>query len=367
MRILKYLLKKEFLQVLRNKFLLRLVFMIPVFQLAILPWAATFEQRNISLSVVDNDKSTYSRRLVEKVISSGFFQLTDYSYSYDDALTAVEKDHADIMLEIPHNFEADFVKEQPVNMMLSINAVNGQKAALGLSYITQIINDYNGEIRDGGQQMGNINLKPYYRYNTAMRYQDFMVPGILVILVTMIGGMTSAMNIVREKEVGTIEQINVTPIPKYVFILGKLIPFWIIGLFILTLGMIVAWLIYGLIPIGHLINIYIFAFFYLLAFTGFGLIISNYANTQQQAMFVTFFFLIIFIMLSGLFTPITSMPQWAQTITLFNPLRYFVEVIRLVYLKGSGFMDILPHLIKIMGFVVVFNVLAVLSYRKTSS
>ncbi len=367
MRILKYLLKKEFLQVRRNKFLLRLVLMIPVFQLAVLPWAATFEQRNISLSVVDNDKSPYSRRMVEKVISSGFFQLTDYSYSYDDALTAVEKDRADIMLEIPHNFEVDFVKEQPVNMMLSINAVNGQKAALGLSYITQIINDYNGEIRDGGQQMGNINLKPYYRYNTAMRYQDFMVPGILVILVTMIGGMMSAMNIVREKEVGTIEQINVTPIPKYIFILGKLIPFWIIGLFILTLGMIVAWLIYGLIPVGQLINIYIFAFFYLLAFTGFGLIISNYANTQQQAMFVTFFFLIIFIMLSGLFTPITSMPKWAQTITLFNPLRYFVEVIRLVYLKGSGFMDILPQLIKIMGFVVVFNVLAVLSYRKTSS
>lgn len=366
MRILKYLLKKEFLQVIRNKFLIRLIFMIPVFQLAVLPWAATFEQRNISLSIVDNDKSPFSRRLTEKTISSGFFRLTDYSDSYNEALDAIEKDHADIILEIPRNFESDFVKEEPVNLMLTINAVNGQKAALGSSYITRIINDYNMEIANS-DKIGNIELKPYYRYNTAMRYQDFMVPGILVILVTMIGGMLSAMNIVREKEIGTIEQINVTPIPKYIFILGKLIPFWIIGLFIITLGMIIAWLIYGLIPLGNIINIYIFSFFYLLAFTGFGLIISNYANTQQQAMFITFFFLIIFILLSGLFTPITSMPRWAQTITLVNPLRYFVEVIRLIYLKGSGFIDILPQLVKIMGFVVVFNTLAILSYKKTSN
>jgi len=367
MKILKYLLRKEFLQIFRNKFLLRMIIFVPVFQLVVLPWAATFEQRNISLSVVDNDKSPYSRKLIEKAISSGFFQLTDYSDSYDKALTAIEKDRSDIMLEIPHNFESDFVKEQPVSLMLSINAVNGQKAGLGLSYLTQIINDYNGEIRDGGSQIGNISMKPYYRYNTKMRYQDFMVPGILVILVTMMGGMLSSMNIVREKEVGTIEQINVTPIPKYIFILGKLIPFWIIGLFILTTGMIIAWLIYGLIPAGQLINIYIFAFFYLLAFTGFGLIISNFANTQQQAMFIVFFFLIIFILLSGLFTPISSMPEWAQTVTLFNPLRYFVEVIRLIYLKGSGFMDILPQLLRILGFVIVFNILAIASYRKTTS
>lgn len=367
MKILKYLLRKEFLQVFRNKFLLRLIIFVPVFQLVVLPWAATFEQRNISLSIVDNDKSQYSRRLIEKVISSGFFKLTDYSDSYDKALTAIEQDQSDIMLEIPHNFESDFVKEQPVSLMLSINAVNGQKAGLGLSYITRIINDYNGEIRTVNPQLGAVSLKPYYKYNTDMRYQDFMVPGILVILVTMMGGMLSAMNIVREKEIGTIEQINVTPIPKYIFILGKLIPFWIIGLFILTLGMLIAWLIYGLIPTGYIINIYIFAFFYLLAFTGFGLMISNYANTQQQAMFVVFFFLIISILLSGMFTPISSMPDWAQTVTLFNPLRYFVEIIRLIYLKGSGFMDILPQLTKIFGFVIVFNVLAVISYRKTSS
>lgn len=367
MRTLKYLLQKEFLQVFRNKFLIRMIIAMPVIQLMLLPWAATFEQRNISLSVVDNDKSTYSRRLTEKVISSGFFRLTDYSPSYEKAMVSIEQNQADLILEIPHNFEKDFVNEQSPDVMMSINAVNGQKAMLGLSYITQIINDYNGEIVNSASAREGISIQPYYRYNTTMNYHDFMVPGILVILVTLMGGMLSSMNIVREKEVGTMEQINVTPIPKTIFILGKLIPFWIIGLFLLTIGMFIAWLIYGLVPVGHLINIYIFAFFYLLAFTGFGLMISNFAGTQQQAMFMIFFFLIIFILLSGMFTPISSMPDWAQTVTIFNPLRYFVEIIRMIYLKGSGFMDILPQLAKIMCFVIVFNILAILSYRKTIS
>lgn len=363
---IKYLLQKEFLQIMRNKVLLRMIIAMPVIQLLILPWAATFEQRNISLSVVDNDKSSYSRNLIEKVISSGFFQLTDYSASYSKAINAIEQNEADLILEIPQNLEKDFVNEQPPTIMLSINAVNGQKAGLGLSYVTQIINDYNSEIQNK-KVSGGINIKPYYRYNTTMNYRNFMVPGILVILVTLMGGMLSSMNIVREKEVGTMEQVNVTPIPKYIFILGKLIPFWVIGLSLLTVGMFIAWLIYGLIPLGQLINIYIFAFFYLLAFTGFGLMISNFASTQQQAMFMIFFFLIIFILLSGLFTPISSMPHWAQVVTLFNPLRYFVEVIRMIYMKGSGFMDILPNLTKIIGFVVAFNFFAILSYKKTTN
>lgn len=365
MKALIFLLKKEFLQIIRNKFMLRLIIAMPVVQLVILPWAATFEQRNISLSVVDNDKSPISERMIEKITSSGYFRLTDYSDTYNDALTSIEQDKADLILEIPHNFEKNVITHQPAKLMLSINAVNGQKAGLGLSYITQIINGYNEEIAINKLQ-SPINIKPYYRYNAKMRYQDFMVPGIMVILVTLMGGMLSAMNIVREKEIGTMEQINVTPIPKYVFLLGKLIPFWVIGLLLLTIAMFIAWLIYGLIPVGHFINIYIFSFFYLVAFTGFGLMISNFARSQQQAMFMVFFFLIIFILLSGMFTPISSMPRWAQIVTLFNPLRYFVEVIRLIYLKGSGFLDILPQIFKILGFVVVFNLLAVISYKKTN-
>lgn len=367
MKKLRFLLKKEFLQIFRNKFLLRLILLMPVFQLAILPWAATFDQRDISLSIVDNDKSSISTKMTEKILSSGFFKLTNYSPSYDEALTSIEKGESDLILEIPLGFEDNIMNDYPADLMLSLDAVNGQKAGLGLSYITQIINDYTREIKKGPETKSIVEIKPYYRYNTQMRYQDYMVPGILVVLVSMMGGMLSALNIVREKEIGTMEQINVTPVSKLTFILGKLIPFWIIGLIILTLGMIIAWIIYGLYPVGHIINIYIFAFIYLLAFTGFGLMISNFAKTQQQAMFVILFFLIIFILISGLFTPINSMPEWAKKITYINPLRYFVEVMRLVYLKGSGFMEILPNLLKMTCFVIVFNVLAIAGYRKTGS
>jgi ABC-2 type transport system permease protein len=365
MKVLIFLLKKEFLQILRNSFLLRLIILLPVIQLLILPWAATFEQRNISLSIVDNDKSAVSARMIDKITSSGFFRLTGYQETYSLALESLEDDKADLILEIPPSFEKNLTNRQPAGVMISINAVNGQKASLGLSYITKIINDYNGDLNKTGAILQGINLKPYFRYNTKMKYHNSMVPGIMVLLVTLMGSMLAAINIVREKEIGTMEQINVTPIPKYVFLLGKLIPFWIIGLMQLTIAMFVAWLVYGLIPEGHFINIYIFSFFYLLAFTGLGLLISNIANSQQQAMFMVFFFLIIFTLLSGMFTPISSMPHWAQTVTVFNPLRYFVEVIRLIYLKGSSFTDILPHILAISGFLFTFNTLAILSYRKT--
>lgn len=361
--MLKYLLRKEFLQIRRNKFLLRLIIAMPVIQLILLPWAATFEQRNINLSVIDNDRSQYSRNLIEKITSSGYFKLINYSNNYNESLLTMQSGDADIILEIPSNFEKDFVNNQPVAAMLTINAVNGQKATVGTSYLSQIVNDYNREIATSFQQKGII-VKPYYKYNAEMNYRNFMVPGILVILVTLIGGMLSAINIVREKEIGTMEQINVTPVPKYLFILGKLIPFWVIGLVLLTIGMFISWLIYGLIPVGSFLTIYLYALLYLMAFTGLGLMVSNFSDTQQQSMFIIFFFFMVFILLGGLFTPISSMPDWAQIITAVNPIRYFVEVMRLVYMKGSGLTDILPHIMKMIGFVVFFNLLAVITYKK---
>jgi ABC-2 type transport system permease protein len=343
---------------------------LPVLQLLILPWAATFEQKNITLSVVDNDHSSFSRRLTEKVTSSGFFQLTDYSVSYDQALRSVEANRANLILEIPGHFENDLVREDQSQLMLSVNAVNGQVAGLGTAYITQIIQDFNLEIiEEAGYpnaSLSKINVIPQFKYNPEMNYRNYMVPGIIVLLVTLMGGMLAALNIVREKEIGTIEQINVSPIPKAVFILGKLVPFWIMGLLILSLGLLVAWVIYGLSPVGDLGVIYLFSFFYILVFSGFGLLISTYSDSQQQAMFVAFFFLIIFFLLSGLFTPVSSMPGWAQKITLLNPVRYFVDVMRLVYMKGSGLADIIPQILSVTVFAVIFNMWAILNYKKTS-
>lgn len=362
MKQLKYLLVKEFLQIRRDTFMLRLIILMPIIQLALLPWAATFEQKNISLSIIDYDKSTCSRNLIEKITSTGYFQLLDYTSSYEKGLEDLSSNEADILLQIPYHFENDLVNNRTTTMMSTVNAVNGQKAGIGFSYLTQIITAYNLQLSSNQQ---GIIVKPYYKYNRTMGYHPYMVPGILVILMTTIGGMLSAMNIVKEKEKGTMEQMNVTPVSKTVFILSKLIPFWIIGILLLTLGMIISWLIYDIVPLGNILDIYAYALIYLMAFTGFGLMISNFSSTQQQAMFIIFFFLIVFILLGGLFTPIESMPSWAQMIAAFNPMTYFIDTIRLIYLKGSGIMDLQKQILRMLGFTLVFNILAVLTYRKT--
>jgi ABC-2 type transport system permease protein len=214
--------------------------------------------------------------------------------------------------------------------------------------------------------MQTIEINSSNWFNPLMNYNAFMVPGILAILVTTIGGFLSALNIVKEKEVGTIEQVNVTPIKKYVFIAGKLIPFWILGNVVFTIGLLVARWVYGIVPEGNLFALYGFLWLYLLAVLGFGLLISTFSETQQQAMFFMFFFNLIFILLGGLFTPIDSMPYWARMITHFNPLTYLIDVMRMVILKGSGWTDIWSHVKIIALFAVVLNAWAIWNYKKTA-
>lgn len=365
MRTLRYLLEKEFKQIKRDRFLPRIIFLVPLMQLIILPFAANFEMHNINLSIVDRDHTVLSRQLREKVVSSGYFRLTDVSEEYKQALASVETNRADIILEIPVDFEKELMRTGHTNVLVAANAVNGTKGGMGSSYLSSIIQDFNQEKGFvSGVSWGEIRSTDLF--NPHLNYKNYMVPGIMVFLLTIIGGFLSALNIVSEKEKGTIEQINVTPVPKTIFLLSKLIPFWLIGFVLLTIGVVIAWLIYGLVPAGSLGTIYLFAAIYLIAFTGFGLAISSISSTQQQAMFTAFFFLIIFALLSGLFTPISSMPAWAQTITLFNPVRYFVDVMRMVYLKGSHFSDLTLHFGIVCLFAVFFNVLAILSYRKNS-
>jgi ABC-2 type transport system permease protein len=194
-----------------------------------------------------------------------------------------------------------------------------------------------------------------------------MVPGILVLLVTMITLFLAGMNIVREKEVGTLEQINVTPIKKHEFIIGKLFPFWVIGMGLLTIGLIIAKVLFNVPIVGSIALMYVYNSIYILVILGMGLFISNFTDTQQQAMFISWFFVVIFILMSGLFNPIESMPKWAQNLTEFNPIKYFVEVMRMVMLKGADIHDISPQLLKTLGYAILMNGLAVWSYKKTTS
>ena len=372
MRTLRFLLQKEFRQIFRDPSIIRIIFMMPSIQLLVLPWAADYEVKNIQLSVVDHDHSQYAQQLVNKITSSGYFRLQDYAGSYNGAMKDIEHDEADLVLEIPNGFEKKLVKENESTLFMAINAINGVKANLGGAYLRTIIQDFNREIRLKWIQLPRfspdlqVQVTASNWFNPLMNYKYFMVPGILVVLVTMVGSFLASLNIVREKEIGTIEQINVTPVKKYHFILGKLIPFWILGLLILTIGLVIARLAYGILPVGSFLTIYIFAGVYLLAVLGLGLLLSTYTSNQQQAMLLSFFMMMVFILLSGLYTSIDSMPEWAQLITKINPVSYFIEVMRMVVLKGSGLKDIAPHLFTVLGFAAVLNTWAVINYKKRS-
>jgi ABC-2 type transport system permease protein len=370
MRSLLFLLQKEFRQIFRDTAILRIIFIMPIIQLLVLPWAADYEMKNINISVIDHDHSPYSRQLISKITASGYFILEDYTPSYNQALIDIEKDKSDLILEIPASFEKNLIKQNESKLFIAVNAINGVKANLGGVYLSTIIQNFNQQVRSDWVQLPrfnpvlNIDIILFNKYNPLMNYKYFMVPGILVILVTMVGSFLASLNIVKEKEVGTIEQINVTPIKKYQFILGKLIPFWVLGLIVLAIGLAISWLFYGIVPVGNLLVIFGFAAVYLLAVLGLGLLISTYTSTQQQAMLISFFLMMIFILLGGLYTSIDSMPHWAQMITKVNPVSYFIEVMRMVVLKGSGWIDIKNQLLIVFGFAILLNGWAVLSYRK---
>lgn len=373
MRALRFLLQKEFRQIFRNTTILRVILIMPVIQLIIMPLAADYEIKNINISVVDHDHSAYSRQLTDKILASGYFKLNDYGTSYPNAFGQFQKDRSDLILEIPAQFEKTLVKENQANLFMAVNAINGVKALVGSAYLNRIIADFNAQIRANwipNPQSGTlpqIEIATLNRFNPTLNYPFFMVPGILVVLVTMVGVYMCSLNIVKEKEVGTIEQINVTPIKKYHFILGKLIPFWVIGMFVFSLGLFgVARLLYQIAPAGSLAALYAFLAVYLVAVLGIGLLISTYSANQQQAMSLAFFCMMIFMLMSGLFTPINSMPNWAQVIAKLNPVTYFIEVTRMIILKGSGFAHIQQQFLVISAMAVFFNTWAVWNYRKTS-
>ncbi|MBK7936079.1 MAG: ABC transporter permease [Lewinellaceae bacterium] len=384
MRTVFFLVQKEFLQIFRNKTMLPMLLVMPVFQTLLLSFAANYEIKNLALAVVDHDRSPASRQLVNKFSASGYFQIKTAPQSARLADEAMAMDRVDLILEIPAHFDRDLVRENRASLSLTANAINATKAGLGMGYAQNIIRDFNAgfaqnnpslfaaalpDAESAGQSAGKtqaVSLQTTYSnwYNPHLDYKTFMVPGILGEIVALIICFLTALNIVRERELGTIEQLNVTPVQKWQFILGKLLPFWLLSLLMMTVGLTVGKLVFDIPMLGNLGLV----FGYTAAFTpcmlGLGFLISNFADSQQQAMFTAWFFLLIFILMCGLFTPVESMPQWAQWLNSINPVKYFVEFMRLVLLKGAQFAYIRQNFFTVLTYAVVVNGLAVWTYRK---
>lgn len=372
MKTIIFLLQKEFRQIRRNKTLLPIIFVLPIIQLLILVHATTFEIKNVNLCVIDHDMSSTSKKLVQKLDGSVFFKITRTTASFELARQALDKNIADMIVVIPQNFGKDLVHEKYSSVQFIPNAINSNFASLAYGYGVNVLANFNKNIiaemasKIKPQQIKTIRVKPRFWFNPELNYKWFMFPGIMVILITMIGIFVSGLNVVREKEIGTSEQLNVTPMKKHHFIIGKLLPFIIIGLFELVFAVALGHFIYQVPMVGSMWVLLGFTFVYLLVVLGIGLFIAAMSDTQQQMMFIAFFVVIVFILLSGIFTPIESMPNWVQQFNIINPISYFMNVIRMVMLKGSGFGQLWYEFTALSIYAVIILSLATWRYRKTT-
>jgi ABC-2 type transport system permease protein len=374
MRTVFFLVRKEFLQIFRDRATVFQIFMIPVVQLLVLANAATFDVKRVSMLVVDEDRTTVSAGLVQRLEAGRQFDLVRYEATDAGVDRALLDREVTAVLHIPRRFEEDLVRRGRAPVQLVLNAEEGATAGIVQSYATAIIASYAAELdrtlpaapgRERTPRVAPLDLRTRRWFNPTRNYKYWMVPALLVSLTTIIGLLLTAQNITRENELGTLEQLNVTPMTKIQFIAAKLIPFWLLSMLIFTIGLAIGWLVFGIPMRGNLLWVYLAAAVYLIVVLGLGLGISTITRTQQQSMFVAFFLILVFLLMSGLFTPVDSMPEWAQRVAEANPVKHFVAIMRAVLMRGAGLETVgRPILGLAVGGVAVLA-LAVLRYRKS--
>ncbi|MBD5193481.1 MAG: ABC transporter permease [Bacteroidales bacterium] len=371
LRILKALLRKEIKLMKRNPMIPRIVFLMPVMVMLVVPLVANLDVKNVSVAVVDNDHSQLSRRIVSDINASPYLNVVASCSNHSEAITKVEQGDADIVVTIPPSYSVDMVTSASMtnkrNVMIDVeaNGVNATKGMLGARYVAESIAATLSQWRaESGMSRTLPTVSVINRYNPTLDFRNYMIPALMVLLLIIICGFLPTLNLVGEKETGTIEAINVTPVSRFAFVLSKLIPFWLVGLLVVTVGMIIGWAVYGLIPVGNVLNIYLASILFSLVMSGLGVTIANKSATMLQSIFVMFAFIMIFQLMGGLFTPISSMPEWAQNFTYILPTRYYNEIMRAVYLKGTSFQELLPQFTSLGTLAAIACLCAAATYSK---
>lgn len=361
-RILGALLRKEIKMLRQNPLMMRVIIIMPIMVMLVIPLIATFDVKNVKVAVIDLDHSQLSRRIISDIGATESLQLMSVCKSHMEAMNEIEADRCDVILTVPYDFE-----KNPSVLDIEANGVNATKGMLGAQYVGASAQaTLKGWLKENGKDPAYAESSVINRYNPTLNYRNFMIPALMVVLIIIICGFLPALNLVSEKESGTIEAINVTPVGKFTFVLSKLIPFWIIGIFVVCIGMTVGWLVYGLTPIGSLGAILLATILFTLVMSGIGVTVANGSDTMLQSIFVMFAIIMIFQLMGGLFTPISSMPEWAQWITYAVPPRYFIEIMRALYLKGASIPELGVQFSLLGGMSVIFCILAALTYKKQS-
>lgn len=367
----KYLLKKEFKQFLRDPGMPRMTAMFPFLIILVFPYAASMEVRNIRLAAVDDDRTDQSALLIEKCASSGYFDIRDVSSSPEDARALMDNGKIDAILTINSGFarslEDNALNSDGLPVGIKVNTVNGTRGSIGSEYLSACVSSFVMSAKGGSGSTGSqMEIRESYLYNPFMDYKKFMIPALIVIAITMMCGFLPALNIVSEKEKGTIEQINVTPVSKTAFIVCKMVPYIAVAYFMVFSCLLLSWLVFGYGCAGSLLDVCIFTFVHIVVMASFGLLVSNFSDNAQQAMFVIWFFSMVFMLMSGIFTPIESMPAWAKAVSYANPLTYYADAMRGICLKGCTLADTWKDLLCLSGIGAATTVWAILSYHKTN-
>jgi ABC-2 type transport system permease protein len=364
---------KEFLQLKRDPRLFGLIFISPVLQLILLGYAANLDINNINTVVFDQDKTVTSRDFIEKFQSSGYFSVNNYADNYEQITKLINNGEDLWALVIPNDFEKKLQRNEQVKVQALFDGSDGNKTGIAVGYVTSVVSNYSQNILVQMQNKSGIKMPlsgtitPELRvwYNPDLKTRYFMLPGIMGLILTIITTTLMAMGIVKEREIGTLEQIIVTPIKPFQLIIGKTIPFIILGFVdvFLVMGVMVFW--FGIGIRGDFFYLIIASLIYVLSSLGLGLFISTISKTQQQAMMVAMFGILMPMnFLSGFAFPIENMPGWIQPITYLIPLRYYITILRGVILKGDGFFQLIPETAALLGIGILILALSSLRFRK---
>lgn len=363
MRILRALLRKEFKMMRSNPLVPKVIIGMPLMVMLVLPLVANLDVKRVAVAVVDDDHTRLSARVVADLDAPAEIDVVGMPQTPAEAMSMMERGEADVVLTLPRHFE----RSGGDGYDIQANGVNATKGLLGAQYVGASVGQTIAEHHAGeGRSVEVASPAVLNLYNPTLDFRNYMVPALMVVILIMICGFLPTLNLVSEVETGTIEAINVTPVGKFTFILSKLLPFWVVAMLVITEGILIGRLVYGLTPQGSVWAIYLASLLFSLVMSGIGVAVANRSSTILQSIFVMMALVIIFQLMGGLFTPIGSMPVWAQTLTYVVPPRYFNEIMRAIYLKGTPVAELWQPFCMLALLAVGAYLLAAATYRKRS-
>ncbi len=370
---------KEFIQVFRDPRMRIVLFLPPMIQLIVFGYAANTDIRNISFAVYDQDRSPESRELVERFSASGYFRVTHAVQSPAEMRRLIDSGRISAALQINYGFSREIRQQLGTAVQVIVDGTDSNTASVVMSYAQSIVGEYSRyllvkrlnnlpdlpyELKQPFYKKGGIEIQSRAFFNPNLESRNFYVPGIIALLIMLVTLILTCMAIVREREIGTMEQVMVSPIRPVELILGKTIPFALIGYMDVALVTFVGVFLFEVPIRGSIALLLLATTLYLLSSLGIGLFISTISRTQQQAMMTMFFFFVPAILLSGFIFPIANMPSWAQYLTYANPLRYFLIIIRGIFLRGNGLDILWPQLLSLTVLGTIVFTFSSLRFRK---